>query len=211
MVEKLQIKHLSDLFKLSHADIAKLEGFADLSINNLLTSIDESKNITQDRFIYSLGIPNVGDTTSHDLADKYPTPKEFFNAKADELMAIRGIGEEVARSVMDFLANEENRAEMERLISLGVNIKPKEKRAIKQTVFTNKKICFTGTLDSMSRPQAKQKVEELGGHVIDSVTKQLDYLVTGSDPGSKLDKAKALGVSILDEQEFLKLLKQAKT
>ncbi len=207
MVDNLQVKHVSDLYRLNHKDLMKLDGFATLSIENLLKSIEKSKDISLNRFVYALGIDHVGQSTAQDLAGYFKILEDFLNAEYDTLMTIPGIGNELATSIVAFCKNQENLKVIEDLISLGVRIKSSEAQEKKESVFSDKRICFTGALDSLTRPQAKAEMEAIGGHVVKSVSKQLDYLVVGRDPGSKLKKAKALNINILNENTFLRLLK----
>ncbi|MCD6569641.1 MAG: NAD-dependent DNA ligase LigA [Deltaproteobacteria bacterium] len=207
MVNILHIKHISDLYRLRYEDLMKLDGFADQSIKNLLASIERSKDISLERFIYALGIGHVGQSIAQDLADYFKTLENFLSADYDKLIAIPGIGHEVADSIKVFCKNKENLKVIDDLISMGVRIKSRETQEKKEPVFSNKKVCFTGTLNAMSRSQAKIEVEALGGHVVESVSRQLDCLVVGDAPGSKLKKAEALGIKILDEDAFLRLLK----
>ncbi|MEA3222876.1 MAG: NAD-dependent DNA ligase LigA [Thermodesulfobacteriota bacterium] len=207
IVDNLQVRHVSDLYRLNHEDLMKLDGFAALSIENLLKSIEKSKDIGLSRFIYALGIDHVGQSTAQDLAGYFETLKKFLNADYDTLMTIPNIGSKVATSIVAFCKDQKNLRVIEDLISLGIRIKGSEAQEKEKSVFSDKRICFTGTLASMTRSQAKTGVEALGGHVVKSVSKQLDYLVIGRDPGSKLKKANTLNTTILDENTLLALLK----
>jgi DNA ligase (NAD+) len=131
-----------------------------------------------------------------------------MNARLDELTGIPGIGTEIARSVRDFFDTKENVEVIERLLKQGVRISSPQKVVQPKTILYGKTICFTGTLTSMTRSEAKERAEALGAQVVDSVSRRLDFLVTGADPGSKLDKATTLGLKILSEGEFLEILKE---
>ena len=206
MVDRLGLAYVSDLYRLKEDDLRKLEGFKDKSIKNLLTSIEKSKDVGLDRFIYALGIQHVGQVAARDIARRFSTLERFLNAKPDELRDIRGIGEEIAASITSFLNNDENMKVIKDLVSLGVKIRPVERQDLSKVPFKGKKICFTGTLDSMPRSRAKARVEALGGEVVSSVSRNLDILVAGKNPGSKYDKALSLGIRIIDEPTFIEML-----
>jgi DNA ligase (NAD+) len=207
IVDILHVSDASGLFTLTKNDLLKLEGFAELSANNLLSAISSRKTVSLGRFIYALGIRHVGTTTASDLARRFKSLDDLMNAGMDDLSSVRGIGREVAASIHNFFSNSDNRAEIRRLLDAGVlpvndNIAP----AVTTSLISGKRICFTGTLDKMARSDAKKMAEAHGAIVVDSVGKQLDYLVAGADPGSKLDKAIKLGIQILDEEAFLDIV-----
>ncbi len=206
MVDRLNIKHVSDLYRLTKDDLRELEGFKDRSIENLITSIERSKDVGLDRFIYALGIQHVGQVAARDIAKKFSTLERFLEAGFDDLRDIRGIGEEVAGSIISFLNNKENRKVIEDLVCLGVRVRPVEEKAGGRRPFEGKKVCFTGMLENMPRSRARAKVTEMGGEVVSSVSRNLDLLVVGKNPGSKYDKALSLGVTIIDERTFIEML-----
>jgi DNA ligase (NAD+) len=207
IVDVLYVRDASGLFALTKDDLLKLEGFAELSANNLLSMIALRKTVPLNRFIYALGIRHVGTTTSSDLARSFDSLDDLMSAGMDELSAVRGIGREVADSINNFFSNNENRAEIKRLIEAGVlPHNDKARPSAGNSVISGKKICFTGTLVKMSRSEAKKKAEALGAIIVDSVGKQLDYLVAGADPGSKLDRAEKLGIAVWDEARFLDII-----
>ncbi len=207
LVEKRFIKDISDLYTLSREDFLKLEGFADLSSSNLVSSIESSKNATMGRFIYALGIPHVGSVAARDLALRFDSMDSLMNASVDMLMDIQGIGPEIAQSIHDFFALRENQDVINRLFARGVRIAFFPRKAKPEGILSSKTICFTGTLSSMSRAEAKEKAEALGARTVDSVSKKLDYLVVGEDPGSKVEKARSLSVTILNEDEFVRVIR----
>jgi DNA ligase (NAD+) len=131
-----------------------------------------------------------------------------MEARIDKLQEVKGIGIEIAQSICDFFSNEQNRVIIRKLLSRGIMISSPPKEEHKGTIFTGKNICFTGALSSMTRSDAKVHAEILGAHVVDSVSRRLDFLVAGKDPGSKFDKATMLGIRILSEDEFLTVLKE---
>jgi DNA ligase (NAD+) len=208
LVEKGLIKDVSDLYTLSRQDLLALEGFAELSTTNLLASIESSKSTTLERFIYALGILHVGSVASKQLAKKFNALDDIIEAGIDKLLEVKGIGKEIALSVSDFFSNEQNRVVIRRLLSYGLSIAANQQVADKESIFTGKSMCFTGVLSSMSRSEAKGLVEAMGGTVVDSVSKKLGFLVAGTDAGSKLDKAKSLGIQILSETQFLEMIKE---
>jgi len=208
LVEVLNVKDASGLFDLSYDDLIKLEGFADLSARNLLAAVEASKSVTLGRFIYALGIPHVGSSKAEDLARHFGSLEAVMRASFDELRAIRGIGDEIARAIVSFFSNEQNTEVIAKLKQRGVVIQNARQRTITTSRISGKKICFTGTLAAMTRGQAKQLAEQHGAQVVDSVGKQLDYLVAGADPGSKLAKAQSLGITVVDENGFKDLIKE---
>jgi len=208
LVEVLQVRDASGIFDLKFDDLMKLEGFADLSANNLLAAIGAAKNVSLGRFIYALGIPHVGRSKAEDLARHFGSLEDLKGASFDELRAIRGIGDEIARAIVSFFANQQNSDVIAKLRQRGIVIQAVQPRTITPSSLTGKKICFTGTLAAMTRGQAKGLAEQYGAQVVESVTKQLDYLVAGTDPGSKLTKAQSLGITVLDENGFRNLIKE---
>jgi DNA ligase (NAD+) len=197
------ISDVVDLFHLTKGDIQSLERFGEKSAENIVNSIAEHKKITLAKFIYALGIPHVGEETGFDLAQRFGSVEKLMDASIDEINAITNIGEVVAKSVFDWFALKANRELVKGLISAGVKI---EMIKIKTTPLTGKSVVVTGSLDSMSRDEAKEAVREAGGDWVSSVSKKTDFLVVGDSPGSKLDKAQKLGVKVIEEKEFLKLL-----
>ncbi|MGD0211402.1 MAG: helix-hairpin-helix domain-containing protein, partial [Desulfomonilia bacterium] len=155
-----------------------------------------------------LGILHVGSVAAKQLALNFESLDALITAGKDDLQNIRGIGREIAQSIQDFFSNEQNRTIISRLLSCGISISTPPKENQKVTVFTGKSICFTGSLSFMTRSEAKARSEAMGAQVVDSVSKKLDFLVVGADPGSKLEKARSIGIRILAEDEFLRLCKE---
>lgn len=208
LVDKGLVRDVSDLYTLTRDDLMQLEGFAELSTANLLNSIQKSKQTTLRRFLYGLGIPHVGQVAARDLADHFGSLDKVMGADKEELQAIRGIGKEMAQAVSGFFSNERNRTIIRKLHQRGFVILEQQPSEPESTSLAGKKFCFTGTLESMTRSEAKNEVEARGGQVVSTVSSQLDYLVAGAEPGSKMDKATSLGTRILDENEFMKLIKE---
>jgi len=197
----------ADLFTLKIGDLEPLERFAEKSASNLIESIEAHKEITLERFIYALGIPMVGLETATDLAAKFGTLDRFLEATGEELNSIYGIGGKVAKSIWLYLSDEKKRSYIEKLLKSGVIVKNYHS-PVKTNKLQGKSFVVTGSLESMTRDEAHKKIVELGGKVGSSVSKNTDYLVVGEDPGSKLDKANSLKVEILDEEQFLDLIKK---
>lgn len=208
LVEVLKIRDASGIFDITYDDLLKLEGFADLSARNLLTAIEASKSVTLGRFIYALGIPHVGSSKAEDLARHFGSLEAVMRSSFEDLRAIRGIGDEIARAIVSFFANERNTEVIAKLRQRGLAIQAAQPRSVITSPISGKKICFTGTLATMTRSQAKQLAEQHGAQVVESVGRQLDYLVAGADPGSKLAKAQSLGIAVLDENGFKDLIKE---
>ncbi len=204
-VEEGLIQSPVELYYLKKEDIAPLEGMGEKSAQNLLDAIEKSREIELARFIYALGIPLVGEHLARVLAQYYPSLEKLTNASEEELIEIKEIGPESARSIVKFFRQEGNRKVIEDLIKAGIKFKEIKKE--KPSKLAGLKFVFTGKLESFSREEAKRIVEDLGGIASSSVSKETDYLVVGEEPGSKLDKARKLGVKIISEKEFKELIK----
>lgn len=204
LVEKGLVRDIADIYAVSRDDLLQLDGFADLSSTNLLGAIRSSRETTLERFIHGLGIPHVGGVAARDLVRRFGSLVAIISSTLDDLTAIPGIGPEIAQSVRSFFDAQENIQVIRRLLEHGISfLEEPGARTAKPTPISGKKICFTGTLSSMPRSDAARKAEAMGAQVMDSVSKKLDILVVGTDPGSKLEKARSLGVRVMDEQEYL--------
>jgi DNA ligase (NAD+) len=199
------VRSVADLFTLRVDDLKKLERFADVSAQNLVSAIDRAKKTALWRFILALGIPQVGAETARDLADHFGTLEEIRQAGEETLTAISGIGPKIAPAITGFFRRAENRKIIDLLLKRGVE-PTGPTRARRAGPLAGLTIVFTGGLDSVSRAQAEEMVRQAGGQPSGSVSRTTGYVVAGSDPGSKLEKARKLGVKILDEKEFLKLV-----
>jgi DNA ligase (NAD+) len=197
------ISDVVDLFYLKPEDIQSLERFGEKSAENIVNSIQGAKKITLPKFIYALGIPHVGEETAFDLAQRFGSVDKLMDSGLDAINAVPDIGAVVAQSVFDWFKLKRNKDLVHHLLEAGIKI---ERIRIKQTPLSGKSVVVTGTLESMGRDQAKEAVREAGGDWSSAVSKKTDYVVVGANPGSKYDKAQKLGVKILDEREFLKLL-----
>ena len=195
----------SDLFSLKEGDIKQLERFGEKSAENLIKSIEEKKEISLARFMYSLGIRNIGAETTIDLARHFRSLENIKNAKLQDFDEIVNIGPIVAKSVHEWFSQKDNLKFLDKLKKAGIKIKNPPKKA--KGKLSGKTFVFTGTLGSIERELAKEKVRELGGNISESVSFKTSFVVVGLEPGSKVSKAKKLGVKILDEKEFLKIIK----
>lgn len=199
------ISDAADLFTLEEGDINTLERFGEKSAKNIIASIQSQKKVLLSRFIYALGINNVGETTSEDLAEHFSSLEKLMSASESEINELENIGPIVSKSVADWFAHKENIRYVQKLLKNGVEIITQAKK--KAGKLTGKTFVITGTLESMSREEAKAKIKALGGKVTESVTKsKTDYVIVGDDPGSKYEKAKQLNVKILDEKDFLAVI-----
>lgn len=204
------IKEINDIYHLKEykEELIKLEGYGYKSVDNMLEAIEKSKNNSLERLLFALGIDEIGAKTSKILAKRFTSLDELIKASKEELIAIKDIGEITAKSVYDYFKNENNIETINKLKTLGLNTKYlNNNENYKETAFKNKNVLVTGTLNSYKRNEVKDLLDNLGANVVSSVSKNLDYLIVGSEPGSKLEKAQKLGVTILDEEQFLDLLK----
>jgi len=204
LVDKGLVKDVADIYYIKKEELIVLERMADKSAQNIIDAIEESKTKPLSKFLYALGIRHVGETTAEDLARRFQRLDDFFNLSEEDLMQVEGIGPEVAASVHQFFGDRKNRESISRLRKAGVNvIEPKTKEKGK---LAGKTFVFTGTLEGFEREKARNLVESLGGMTASAVSKKVDFVVVGEDPGSKFDKAKELGIKILTEEEFKKMV-----
>ncbi|MDQ6710532.1 MAG: NAD-dependent DNA ligase LigA [Candidatus Dormibacteraeota bacterium] len=203
LIDRKLVEDPADLYHLTSEQLLSLEGFADKSAQNLLDRIAASKPTTLLRFVGALGISHVGWTMAGLLADHFGSIDRLQDASIDDLRAIGGVGPAVAADVHEYFQRAESRRLIERLLAAGVEIRAPERR---DGPLTAKTFVITGTLDSMTRGEAEERITALGGTVGSNVSKKTDYLVVGADPGSKLEKAQRLKVPVLDEAAFLQLL-----
>ncbi len=205
LIDQGLVQDPADLFKLKQGDLLPLERFAEKSGQNLITAIQARKKITFFRFIYALGIRNVGEETARDLAEHFENLENLKKANVEELERITDIGLLTAKSVFNWFSQKNNLEFLAKLKKIGIEIR-ENKKQLKNKKLMGKTFTLTGSLESIIRGEVKEKIQFLGGKVFESVSKKTDYLIVGKEPGSKLEKAKILGVKIIYEQEFLKML-----
>jgi DNA ligase (NAD+) len=203
-VEHELVRSVADLYRLDLPTLTNLERMGEKSAQNLLEAIARSKTTTLRRFIYALGIPDVGEATAKALAEHFREVPALMGASLDELQRVKDIGPEMASSIRGFFEDAENRATVEQLLHAGVTPAPPE--IVSAGPFSGKTVVLTGTLTGMTRDEAKESIEKRGGKVSGSVSKKTDFLVAGEEAGSKLTKARELGVKVLTEAEFAALL-----
>ncbi len=197
------VRNVADLYSLELSDLMSLERFAEKSARNLLDSIEQKKHTSLSRFIYALGIRHVGEVTAQVLAEHFGSIENLSRATRQELEQIPGIGPEVAESIVVYFQDAKNQRVLQRLLDSGIRFR--DQAGKKTTSLDGKTFVFTGTLSSMTRKQAKDLVKDLGGRVASTVGKKVDYLVVGENPGSKLEKARKLGITALTQEEFTEL------
>ena len=204
LVDSKLIKDVSDLYGLTKQALMKLPRFAEKSAQNVIDAIEKSKDRPLDRLIYALGLRLVGRHVASVIAERYDSVEDLFDIKASELEHIGGVGPKVAESVARFFSQKDNQHLIERLKKAGVSVKAKTAKGPQP--LKGKTFVFTGGLSSITRPEAEELVRSLGGHPSSSVSKETDYVIAGTEPGSKYDKAKKLGVKIISEAEFRKMV-----
>lgn len=200
------ISNFSDIFKLKKGDLESLERFGEKSTDNLMKAIEKSKGIALEKFIFALGIRHVGEEMAIELGEKLKTIDRFKNISEEELEAINGIGPKVAASIYKYFQNKDNLHLINDLLKSGVNIKDSAAKNKTASKLNGLSFVLTGTLRQLSRDAAKEKIRILGGNVSAVVSKNTDYVVCGENPGSKFEKAKELGIKIVSEKEFLKMI-----
>ncbi len=210
LVDNKLVRDMADLYYLTRDQLISQERMADKSADNLLMAIERSKRPPLDKFIFALGIPHVGDNLSKILARHFTNMDALMVAKTDELKAIRDVGPEVAGSIVQYSSEPYHLNILDKLRQAGVTpqMRTNGQSTAASGIFSGKSMVFTGSLEKMTRNEAKLLVESRGGTVTESVTKKTSFVVTGESPGSKLEKAKALGIAILNEDEFLQWMER---
>ncbi len=206
LVEKLGVKNFSDLYRLKEEELATLEGFKDKKIGNLLTAIEKSKTKNLDEFLYAIGVGGVGRVAAKDLANAFKSVEALMGASEEELKEMENIGEITAASIVGYFKDEEVQKELAELFALGVS--PRFEESVKEGIFQGEQVVLTGSLTSFKRSEAQKLIEERGGACQSSVTAKTTLVIAGEAAGSKLDKAKKLGIKIIGEEEFAALLEK---
>jgi DNA ligase (NAD+) len=208
LVDRKIVSSLDELYTLEKKTLVELERVGEKSARNILASIEQSKNREFGRVLYALGIPNVGITASHMLVDRFESMASLMNAAVEELAEIPGIGEVIAKSINKYFNNKKNLRMIRQLERYGVRFtRNRHRTGPEKRSLHNKTFVFTGELDMMTRDEAQEQVRIHGGHPVSTVSSKTDYVVVGRNPGSKHAKAKKLGVTIIDETQFNKLLR----
>jgi DNA ligase (NAD+) len=205
LVEKLGVRTVADLYRLTPEHLESLEGMGSRSSQKLVQAIQRSRQQPWERVLYGLGIPHVGVVTAQTLAQHFPAPELLAQASIENIAQIYGIGAEIAEAVVAWFADPAHQKLLQELRELGIPALPRQAAPAVSQVLAGKKFVITGTLPTLSRQQAKAWIESRGGKVTASVSRQTDYVVVGSDPGSKLKQAQALGIPLLSEAELLAL------
>jgi DNA ligase (NAD+) len=210
-VEKLLdaglIADIPDIFRLDKERLAVLDGWGEKSADKLLQAVEKAKQTTLAKLLAALGIRHVGETTAELLAERFPSLDQLMRATQEQLLAVDGIGGQTAAALREYCTNPENCQLIRRLLELGLTVQTAEKIPTGGQLL-GMVFLFTGTLNSMSRAEAEVRVRQLGGAMASSINKKVTYLVTGEKAGSKLKKAAELGITVLDEQAFLRLIGQ---
>jgi DNA ligase (NAD+) len=205
LVDQNLVRTPADLYRLGLTALANLERMGDKSADNLIQAINQSRNTTLARFIFALGIRHVGETTAKDLANHYRSMHALMDAGIEDLLTVKDVGPVVADSITSFMQEAHNREVIEQLLASGMQLTVEEK--IISAAVAGKTFVLTGTFPTMTRDEAKDLLEKAGAKVAGSVSKKTDYVVAGTDAGSKLTKAEELGVAVIDEAAMLSLLK----
>jgi DNA ligase (NAD+) len=200
LTDRKMVKDVADIYKLTKDDLLKLERMGEKSADNVLSEIRNSKKLPLERVIYGLGIRMVGERTAQFLAEHFGSLDAIETASEEELQQVEEIGPRIAKSIVEFFAEPKNRELVDELRAAGLTLRGKKKE--RGTKLAGKTFVLTGTLATYSRDEAKKMIEDAGGKVTGSVSKKTDYVVAGADAGSKLDKAKELGVAVIDEKEM---------
>lgn len=208
LVDEGLVDDIADLFSLTVEQVAGLERMGQKSAENLVNAIEKSKSTTLARFIFALGIHDVGETTAQTLANHFATLENLTSASQQQLLAVPDVGPAVSQSILHFFKQKHNRDVIKKLLKAGIHWPAIEVKSDEELPLKDQTFVVTGTLASMGRDQAKAALQALGAKVAGSVSKKTSYVVVGENPGSKAEKAEALGIEILDEQAFLRLIGQ---
>jgi DNA ligase (NAD+) len=207
LLDRDLVREPADLYELDLEKLVTLDKIAEKSGENLLRAIEESKDTTLARFIYALGIRHVGEHVARVLAERFGRLEGLMNADEATLQSVPEIGPQIAESVVTYFAGDVHRNHIKRLLALGVRFEETQGSG-GPVPLSGKSFVLTGALGRMTRPEARERIERLGGRVSSSVSRKTDFVVAGESPGSKLDKARELGVTILFEEDFLRMMEE---
>ncbi len=207
LVDELGLKDIPDLYEIEYSDLIELEGFKEKKTNNLLEAIESSKKVELYRFIYALGVPNVGIQTSREIVKEFRSLDGIKAASYDDLLNVKDVGPKIAESVVKFFSDPRIEGALEKLLSEGIEAYYEdESKEVEENIFTNKAIVITGSLESYKRKELKEILESFGAQVRGSVSGNTDYLIVGKNPGSKYDRALELEVPIIEEKDLEDIL-----
>ena len=206
LVDNLGVTSVADLYSLTMEQLLSLEGFKQKKAQNVLSALEKSLDVSLERFIFALGLDNVGSVTAKDLAARYGSIEALSKATLQDLVQIEGIGDIVAEGIVQYFSEQQNLEIIERLKQIGIN--PVYEKPAQTGVFSGKKVVLTGSLQSFTRSKAGEIIVSLGGELASSVSKSVNLVIAGEEAGSKLQKAQKLGITIIDEQQFLDLINQ---
>jgi DNA ligase (NAD+) len=204
LVARELVKNYADLYRLDLEKLLSVERMGEKSAQNLLSAIERSKKTTLRRFLYALGIPQVGEATARALADYFRDVRRMYDASEEALMHVRDVGPAMASEIHAFFQEPQNRGVIDALLEAGVQ--PEAPEEPTGGPFAGKTVVLTGGLDGLTREKAKEEIERRGGRLSDGVSRRTDLVISGAGSGSKLKKAQELGIKVIDEAEFLKLL-----
>ena len=210
LIDKKGVRNFSDLYRLTAESLSDLDGFGAKKTANLLSAIEKSKRVALDAFIYAIGIDGIGRVAAKDLAKRFGSMEALKNAGVEELVALENIGEITAKNIVDYFRDPVNLSELEALFSLGVAPETADESP-KEGIFSGQSVVLTGTLSAYKRSEAQKLIESLGGVCQSSVTAKTTLVIAGEEAGSKLDKAKKLGIRVIGEAEFVAMLGGAKS
>ena len=206
LTDRLGVRSVADLYALTEEQLLTLDGIQGKKAANIVKAIADSKGVELSKFIFALGLDNVGTVTAKDLAERFGSIDELSRATAEQLTDIDGVGDVVAEGIVQYFREEQNREIISRLKEIGIN--PIFKANKRQGAFVGKKVVLTGSLADYTRGQAGKLIEERGGELSASVSKSVNLVIAGQDAGAKLDKARSLGIEIIDEQAFKRMLEE---
>lgn len=207
LFEELNLTDIAEIYELKYEDLIGLEGFKDKKTNNLLNAIESSKEATLDAFIYALGIPNVGRRTATELADRFKFLENVIHATYEELIEVPDIGDIIAKSIIEFFHDPKLLEGIDKILNEGVNLIYETEEIVEESFFSEKTVVITGTIEGYSRRKLKEIVENMGGKVTGSVSKNTDYVIVGENPGLKYEKALELEIEIIDGEKIEEIVK----